>query len=89
MTKLRAALGKVNAWQIRIVALSLLVVFIGGSSQVLVNAFAAGAEPEIPVSGATTTIIQVPTPLSKPTLHIQIRRAGADSFGGYTIIENR
>ncbi len=88
MTKLHIALHKVNAWQIRIVALAFLVLCIGSGSQFLVNAFAAGAEPEVQAA-QTTVILKPPTVVSTPVVHIKIRRAGVDSFGGYTIRPSR
>jgi len=44
---LRSALSWKNAWRIRIVALGCIVLFVGVGSQVLVNAVAATANPEI------------------------------------------
>ena len=84
MTKLRMAIHKVNAWQIRIVTLSLLVLCIGSGSQFLVNAFAAGAEPEVQNVQTTTVILTTPIVSHLPvTKHVHIRRAGVDTFGGY------
>ncbi|GAC1667667.1 MAG: hypothetical protein NVS9B9_27820 [Ktedonobacteraceae bacterium] len=89
MTKLRRAIDKVNALQIRIVALSLLVLCIGSGSQLLVNAMAAGTQPEVSEAKTTITILKTPTVISLPsTLHVHIRRAGVDSLGGYTVMEN-
>src|SRR5438132_11126610 len=41
---LRSALSWKNTWRIRIVALGMIVLFVGVGSQVLVNAVAANAE---------------------------------------------
>ncbi len=90
MTKLRIAIHKVNAWQIRIVALSFLVICIGSGSQFLVNALAAGAEPEVQNAQATTVIVNTPIVSHFPvTKHVHIRRAGVDTFGGYTVAGKR
>ncbi len=86
MTKLRIAIHKVNAWQIRIVALAFLVLSIGSGSQFLANALAAGTKPEVE-NVQTTVVVASPTigPLPS-TIHVHIRRAGVDSPGGYTTI---
>ncbi len=90
MTKLRLAIHKVNAWQIRIVALAFLVLCIGSGSQFLVNAFAAGTEPEMETAQTTTLILDTPTVNHFPSnIHIHVRRAGVDSFGGYTVTGRR
>ncbi len=83
MTRLTIAIHKVNAWQIRIVALSFLVLGIGSGSQFLVNVFAAGAEPETQNVQAATSIFVIPTTSSAPHLHV--RRAGVHTTGGYTV----
>ncbi len=86
MTKLYRAIHKVNAWHIRIITLSLLVLCIGSGSQFLVNAFAAGAEPEVQNVQTTTVILTTPTASLFPsTIHVRIRRAGVDTFGGYVV----
>lgn len=83
MTKLHIAIHKANAWQIRIAALSFLVLGIGSGSQFLVNAFAAGTEPEIQNVQTTTSIFVIPTTISASHLHV--RRAGVHTVGGYTV----
>ncbi len=85
MTKLHIAIHKANAWQIRIVALSFLVLGIGSASQFLVNAFAAGAEPETQNVQATTSIFIIPTTAQ----HLHIRRAGVHTIGGYTVTRKK
>ena len=90
MTKLRIAIYKVNAWQIRIVTLSFLVICIGSGSQFLVNALAAGAEPEAQNVQATTVILNTPTVRHFPAIkHVHLRHAGVDTFGGYTVTGKR
>lgn len=90
MTKLRIAIHKVNAWQIRIVVLSFLVLTIGSGSQFLVNALAAGTEPEIQNVQTTMVILNTPSVGSSPsTVQAHSRRAGVDTFGGYTVIGKR
>ena len=90
MTKLRIAIHKVNAWQIRIVTLSFLVICIGSGSQFLVNAFAAGAEPETQNVQTTTVIVNTPTGSHfLATKHVHLRRAGVDTFGAYTVTRKR
>lgn len=90
MTKLRIAIHKVNAWQVRIVALSFLVLCIGSGSQFLVNAFAAGTSSEVETTQTTTLLSDTPTISYFPAhLHVHIRRAGVDTFGGYTVTGKR
>lgn len=89
MTKLRLAIDKVTAWQVRIVALSFLVILVGSSSQVLANALAAGAGSEAPTPKTTTVISKTPTVISTSTVHVKIRRAGVNSRGGYTAPGNK
>ena len=90
MTKLHIAIHKINAWHIRIITLSLLVLCIGSGSQFLVNAFAAGAEPEVQNVQTTTVILNTPTASYFPDIkHVHIRRAGVDTFGGYTVTGKR
>ena len=86
-SKLRIALDKVNVWKVRVVALSILVLLVGGSSQVLVNALAVGTESEAAIP-KTTTVIASPV-LTTSTLHIKIKRAGVDGPGGYITIGKR
>ena len=86
MTKFRIAINNINAWQIRIVTLSFLVLFIGSSSQILVNALAAGTESEVQSAYMTTVVLDTPTVTSTPTMYTKIRRAGVDTFGGYTVM---
>ena len=89
MIKLRIAIHKVNAWQIRIVALAFLVLCIGSGSQFLANALAAGTEQEVE-SAQRTIVVASPTigPLPS-TIHVHIRRAGVDTPGGYTVTRKR
>jgi hypothetical protein len=83
------AILKVNAWQVRIVALSLLVLSIGSGSQFLANALAAGTEIEVQ-NVQNTMVITTPTINSYPsTIHVHSRRAGVDTFGGYTVTGKR
>lgn len=90
MTRLRIAIHKVNAWQIRIVTLSFLVLCIGSGSQFLVNALAAGTEPEVQNVQMTTVILNTPTVNHFPTTkHAHLRRAGVNTFGGYTVTGKR
>ena len=90
MTKLRFSIHKVNAWQIRIVALAFLVLGIGSGSQFLVNAFAAGTQSEIETAQTTTLILDTsPVRHAPSNIHIHIRRAGVDSLGGYTVTGKR
>lgn len=71
-------LYKVNAWQIRMVALTCLVLFVGCGSQALVNAFAASQPQTTPVATPVVQFYQVaPLPSSHCTL--LIRR----SIGGF------
>lgn len=44
-TKIRTALRGGNAWKVHIITLTLLVLFIGGGSQVLANVAATGIKP--------------------------------------------
>ena len=83
MSRLRIALDKVNVWKVRVVALSFLVLLIGGSSQVLVNAMAAGTESEAAIPKTTIVILNTSTSIPTSTSHIHSRRAGVDSPGGY------
>lgn len=52
---LRKIGSKINAWQIRMVALACLVLFVGGGSQALANAFAASYTPR-----ATAVLVVTP-----------------------------
>lgn len=85
MIQLRETLKKINAWQIRIITLAFLVVFVGSGSQFLANAFAAGIEPEALVQQVTPLVTQGPTSVTHSKMHITIRRAGIDTIGGYTV----
>ena len=89
MTKLRIAISRVNGWQIRIVALSFLVLSIGSGSQFLVNAFAAGTESEAQNVQTINTVIDAPTSITTHTIHIKSRHAGVNSFGGYTVTRKK
>src|SRR5689334_6743306 len=44
-TKVQLALSRRNAWQVHSITLALLVLFVGGGSQVLANAAATGIKP--------------------------------------------
>ncbi|HEU5227403.1 MAG TPA: hypothetical protein VFU49_06285 [Ktedonobacteraceae bacterium] len=44
-TKVQLALSRRNVWQVHGVTLALLVLFVGGGSQVLANAAATGIKP--------------------------------------------
>ena len=89
MTRLRRAISKVNAWQIRIVTLSFLVLSIGSGSQFLVNAFAAGTDSQAQNVQTINIIIDAPTSISTHTIHIKSRHAGVDTPGGYTVMIKR
>ncbi len=81
---------KITAWQVRIVALAFLVIFVGSSSQVLANTLAAGIEAETHVTTITTPIVQLTPHSSHRGLHIQhVRHAGADTTGGYSAGNDR
>ncbi|HZO71663.1 MAG TPA: hypothetical protein VFB60_05630 [Ktedonobacteraceae bacterium] len=45
LTKVRVILRSGNAWKMHIITLALLVIFIGGGSQVLASAAAASIKP--------------------------------------------
>ena len=87
--QLYKTLYKINAWQIRIIALTCLVVLVGSSSQFLANAFAVGIRPEPLVQQMTPVATQVPHSIIYPTTRIAIRRAGINSIGGYTVTRKR
>jgi|GEM_PF-2970083 len=74
---------KINAWQVRIIALGFLVIFVGSSSQVLANTLAAANEPQV----APINTIVVPTHYA-PHIH-HVRRAGVDTIGGYILVGKR
>ena len=68
---------KINAWQVRIIALGFLVIFVGSSSQVLANTLAAANEPQV----APINTIVVPTHYAP-----HVRRAGVETVGGYITV---
>lgn len=69
---LPALLNKVNAWQIRMIALACLVLFVGSGSQALVSAFAASEPLVTPVATPMVQPYQVaPLPSSHCVVVIQ------------------
>ncbi len=85
MSRLQIAMSKINAWHIRIIALASLVLCIGSGSQFLANALAAGTDSEAQSTQTTNVIIDAPSVDYLHSIrHIQLRRAGVDTVGGYT-----
>jgi hypothetical protein len=69
---LSSFLNNVNAWQIRMIALTCLVLFVGSGSQALVSAFAASQPQTISVATSIVQPYQVaPLPSSRCVLLIQ------------------
>ena len=61
MNQLQTSLRKVNAWQVRIIALAFIVLSVGGGSHMLVNAFAADAGTDVQTTYiSTNTTITIP-----------------------------
>lgn len=78
---LREIVSKINAWQIRMVALACLVLFVGGGSQALVSAFAASYTPSsIPV----LVVTQSPSD-TVPGVHVSCKAVIRHSAAGIDV----
>lgn len=80
MTYLQNILHTITAWQTRMITLAVLVLFVGGSSQALVSAFAAHTEQVTRSASASTTRI-VADDTFTPSCSIIVRPAPAGVAG--------
>src|SRR5947208_3657686 len=95
---LKEIVSKINAWQIRMVALACLVLLVGGGSQALVTAFAASYTPltaptVVPaVAGHSDTLpgvhLSCKTVLQQSAHGISIETSSDYSFMLHCIVDN-
>ena len=78
---LRNFVSKINAWQIRMVALACLVIFVGGGSQALVTAFASSYIPH----SAPATVVSLAHSDTLPGVHLNCRAVLRRSANGIDI----
>src|SRR5579859_5946205 len=95
---LKEIVSKINAWQIRMVALACLVILVGGGSQALVTAFAASYTPltaptvVVPAAGHSDTLpgvhLSCKTVLRQSAHGIDIETSAHYAFTLHCVVDN-